>query len=190
MQEVVVALLRFKRADPIDRAISDLDQQIAAVQRQLREVSNGSAQAGQNRGPSAGATPQSPAQTFTRFIKDMLVPPGRAASPTYHSREDLFDGGAEPLKELEAEPIAFARKPEPDLFANSAPAGSSASTTTTALETAQVVPPQEKLAHYLGAGSIKSYKPLRRVQRQTRNRFFMWLGLSLFALWIIWFVIR
>lgn len=186
-----MAFLRSKRADPIDRAISDLDQQIATVQRQLREASNDPARAGENRSRFAGAAPQSPAQTFTRFVKDMLVPPKRADSPTYRTREDLFDGGAEPLKELEAEPIAFAQKTEPDLFANSAAAaGSSASTSTAVLETAQVVPPQEKLAHYLGAGSIRSYKPLKRVQRQTRNRFFMWLGLSLFALWIIWFVIR
>ena len=185
-----MAFLRSKRADPIDRAISDLDEQIATVQRRLREASSDPMRIGQNRSPFAGAASQSPAQTFTRFVKDMLVPPGRTASPTYHTREDLFDGGAEPLKELEAEPIAFSQKAEPDLFANSAAAGSSASTTTTALETAQVVPPQEKLAHYLGAGSIRSYKPLKRVQRQTRNRFFMWLGLSFFALWIIWFVIR
>ena len=50
--------------------------------------------------------------------------------------------------------------------------------------------PQEKLAHYLSAGSIKSYKPLKHVQRQTRNRFFMWLGLSLIALWFIYAVVR
>jgi hypothetical protein len=178
-----MAFLRFKHADPIDRAISDLDQQIATVQRQLRKASNDPARAGQS-------APPSPAQTVTRFVKDILAPPSRAASPTYRTREDLFDGSAEPLRELEAEPIAFGQKTAPDLFTNSAPAGRSASTGTAALETAQVVPPQEKLAHYLGAGSIRSYKPLKRVRRQTRNRFFMWLGLSFLALWIIWFVIR
>ena len=178
-----MAFLRLKRVDPIDRAISDLDQQIATVQRQMREVSNDPARAG-------APAPQSPAQTVTKFVKDMLATSRRAESPTYRTRQDLFDGGAEPLKELEAEPIAFAQKPEPDLFTNPAPAMNGAITGTAALETAQVVPPQEKLAHYLGAGSIKSYKPLKRVQRQTRNRFFMWLGLSFVALWIIWFVIR
>ena len=95
-----MAFLRFKRADPIDRAISDLDQQIATVQRQLREASNDPTRAGENRGTSAGTAPQSPAQTFTRFVKDMLVPPGRTASPTYHTREDLFDGGAEPCPKV------------------------------------------------------------------------------------------
>ena len=50
---------------------------------------------------------------------------------------------------------------------------------------------EEKLAIYISAGSLKGFKrPLRTEQRKNRNRFFMWLGLSFFALWIIWFVIR
>jgi hypothetical protein len=99
----------------------------------------------------------------------------------------LFDVNCEPLKDLEAEPISFASKSEPDLFTRGSGATAASAP---ALKAAQVVPPSEKLAHYLGAGSIKSYKPLKHVQRQTRNRFFMWVGLSLVALWIIWFVIR
>ena len=181
-----------KRDDPIDRAISDLDHQIASVQRQLRALTSDP-----TRAVSAGQSPAdpphatgSPAVKLTRFVKEILSPPHDTAAN--RARQDLFDVAAEPLKELEAEPIAFAHKPEPDLFVASA--ASAIQTTpvsgTGALETAQVVPPQEKLAHYLGAGSIKSYKPLKRAQRQARNRFFVWLGLSFVALWIIWFVIR
>ena len=134
----------------------------------------------------------SPTEKVTRFVKGILSPTEDTAAAANRARQDLFDVPDEPLKELEAEPITFAHKPEPDLFAA---ATASATTTapirsTAALETAQVVPPQDKLAHYLGAGSIKSYKPLKRAQRQLRNRFFMWLGLSFVALWIIWFVIR
>jgi len=172
---------RRKSADPIDRAIDDLDQQIATLQRQLREM--GTQPAGAIEDHRSGAR----AQTFTKILKGIMVPPRRTADSVSRAREDLFDVNAEPLKELEAEPIAFANKPEPDLF--SRPPGT-AGVSVGALETAQVVPPHEKLAHYLGAGSIKSYKPLKHVQRKTRNRFFMWLGLSLVALWIIWFVIR
>ena len=173
--------IRFKRGDPIERAISDLDQQIATVQRQMREASNGS--------EHAGASSASPARTVTKFVKDMLAPPKRTASSKAQARQDLFDVVAEPLKELEAEPIAFGQKHEPDLFTQAALA-TGACASTTALESAQVVPQQEKLAHYLGAGSIKCYKPLKRAQRQARNRFFVWLGLSCVALWVIWFVIR
>ena len=35
--------LHWKHPDPIDRAISDLDQQIATVQRQMREAASGPA---------------------------------------------------------------------------------------------------------------------------------------------------
>ena len=172
---------RRKSADPIDRAIDDLDRQIATLQRQLREMGTQ---------PGGGPEPrrsEAPVQSFTRFVKGVLAPPRRSTDSLSRAREDLFDVKAEPLKELEAEPIAFANRPEPDLFTR-APGAVPASAT--ALETAQVVPPHEKLAHYLGAGSIKSYKPLKHVQRKNRNRFFMWMGLSLVALWIIWFVIR
>ncbi|HUI07073.1 MAG TPA: hypothetical protein VL486_08705 [Verrucomicrobiae bacterium] len=166
---------RRKSADPIDRAIDDLDRQIATLQRQLREMGT------QPSGAAEPHRPEPPMQTFTKLVKGVLAPPRRSPDSLARSREDLFDVKAEPLKELEAEPIAFANKPEPDLFTHAPGA---------ALETAQVVPPHEKLAHYLGAGSIKSYKPLKHVQRKIRNRFFMWLGLSFVALWIIWFVIR
>jgi hypothetical protein len=185
---------RSKRGDPIDRAISDLDHQIATVQRQLRELSSDPARttsAGQSAGNARHAA-ASPTEKVTRFVKDILAPSDDATTADHRARRDLFDVPAEPLKELEAEPIAFAHKPEPDLFATATAAATSTTpvSSTAALETAQVVPPGEKLAHYLGAGSIKSYKPLKRAQRQLRNRFFMWLGLSFVALWIIWFVIR
>jgi hypothetical protein len=166
-----------RRADPVDRAIHDLDHQIANLQREMRELDH-------------HASPPSRAGTFTQLIKDVLAPPPRPANSPNRSRQDLFDVGAEPLKDLEAEPIAFAQKTEPDLFAPASAAGTGVIVGHAALETAEVVPAHQKLAHYLGAGSIKSYKPLKRAQRQTRNRFFMWLGLSFVALWIIWFVIR
>jgi hypothetical protein len=182
--------LRWKQPDPIDRAISDLDQQIATVQRQMREATSGSVRGGEIRRMDVAAPGRTTTGSFMKFVKGMLLPGNRELGSTNRVRQDLFDINAEPLKELEAEPIAFAKKPEPDLFAHPSPNGTTAVTGTAALEVAQVVPPQEKLAAYLGAGSIRSYKPLKRVQRQTRNRFFMWLGLSFFALWIIWFVIR
>jgi hypothetical protein len=185
---------RSKRGDPIDRAISDLDNQIATVQRQLRELSDDPARATASQTPAdphhSGA---SPANKVTRFVKGIMgSSDDAAAAAANRARQDLFDVAAEPLKELEAEPIAFAHKPEPDLFATTTATATQTTPTRSvaALESAQVVPPGEKLIHYLGAGSIKSYKPLKRAQRQLRNRFFMWLGLSFLALWIIWFVIR
>jgi hypothetical protein len=174
-----------KRADPIDRAINDLDQKIATLQHQLRELETKPVQ-GLDRSQT-NRLPHAPVQVLSELIKNLLVPTKRATAPADSMRQDLFDVSAEPLKDLEAEPIAFANKREPDLFAGAPGALVGGSVT---LETAEVVPQHEKLAHYLGAGSIKSYKPLKHVQREMRNRFFMWLGLSFAALWIIWFVIR
>ncbi|MGD0060170.1 MAG: hypothetical protein ABSD58_12210 [Verrucomicrobiia bacterium] len=181
---------RSKRGDPIDRAISDLDHQIATVQRQLRELTNDPARHGYPDSEVGAAA--SSAEKVTRFVKGILSPSEDTTAAAHRARQDLFDVTAEPLKELEAEPIAFAHKPEPDLFATATATATHTTPTRSpaALEAAQVVPTQQKLAHYLGAGSIKSYKPLKRVQRRLRNRFFMWLGLSFVALWIIWFVIR
>ena len=99
---------RSKRGDPIARAISDLDHQIAGVQRQLRELSHDPARAitaGQSAG---GARHVSPAKKVTRFVKGILSPSESTTVAANRARQDLFDGGAEPLKELEAEPIAFA----------------------------------------------------------------------------------
>src|SRR5579859_3108317 len=127
--------MRFKRGDPIERAISDLDQQIATVQRQMREISKGP--------DRVGVSSASPTQTVTKFVKDMLAPPKRADSFAHQKRQDLFDVVAEPLKELEAEPIAFGQKPEPDLFTQPA-AATGAIGGTAALEIAQVVPTQDK----------------------------------------------
>ena len=172
-----MALLPKRHADPIDRAVHDLDHQIADLQREMRALDNHS--------PAP-----SKAITFAQRLKNVIVPPKHTPNSFNRSRQDLFDVGAEPLKELEAEPIAFAERVEPDLFASPSTAGAGIYTGRGALETAEVFSPKEKLAAYLGAGSIKSYKPLKRAQRQARNRFFMWLGLSFVALWIIWFVIR
>ena len=177
-----------KRSSPVDRAVEDLEKQIATLQKQMRQLSADGA-SGVTHSSSGGEAPVqefSRTEKATRFVKDMLrPPPKKPVSPSYRTRKDLFDVAAEPLKELEAEPIAFVPKTDEDLFG--------ATAATTAKAAGQIdcsTKPEEKLAHYLSAGSIKTYKPLKRVQRQTRNRFFMWLGLSFFALWILYAVVR
>ncbi len=178
-----------KRSSPVDRAVEDLEKQIATLQKQMRQLSaDGSSgtHSPSSRPDAPTHEPSSPAEKVTRFVKDMLrPPPKKPVSPSYRTRKDLFDVSAEPLKELEAEPIAFSPKTEQDLFGGTAATAEKA--------TGQIdcsTKPEEKLAHYLSAGSIKTYKPLKHVQRQTRNRFFMWLGLSFFALWILYAVVR
>jgi hypothetical protein len=182
-----------KRSSPIDRAVKDLDRQIASVQKQLRQMSaerptNGRAFRG---GASSAAASASCAELAAKFIKEMLKPPDRkSATPSYRTRQDLFDVPTEPVKELEAAPITLPRAAEPDLFGTTEKGEAAAAGAKARAQIDCAPKPEEKLAHYLSAGSIKTYKPLKRVQRQTRNRFFMWLGLSLIALWLLYAVVR
>jgi hypothetical protein len=148
-----------KASRPIDRSVEELEKQIAALQREIHQ------------------------EQLTRFFKGMLAPATESVTTSYRAQPDLFDIGAEPLKELAAEPIAFARKPEPDLFA-AAPSATPNAAAPDAPHSA------EKLAHYLSAGSIRTYRPLKRAQREARNKFFMWMGLSLGAFALIYFVVR
>lgn len=171
--------LRRKLSRPVDRAVDDLDRQIAALQKQMRQLTHEPVQ-------SPAIEQASPANSVSGFFKRMVAPEKKPLTPSYRSIPDLFDGGSGPLKDLEGDAVAFARKPDPDLFSHVAnPVGGGGAEA--AVASAQA---QEKLAHYLAAGSIKTYKPLRRAQRQTRNRFFMWLGLSFVTFWIIYVVVR
>jgi hypothetical protein len=97
--------------------------------------------------------------------------PRRPVTSIHRPHAGLFDSAEQSLQDLGAEPIAFAVQHEPDLF------------------TAKPNVP-EKLAHYLGAGSIRSFRSPKRGQRETRNRFFMWVGLSGLLLWVIYWVVR
>jgi hypothetical protein len=156
-----------KEANPIDRAVEDLERQIAALQRQSRVLQD---------------RPQSPvaakAESVSKFVKEMLTPPAKKSAAAYKPRRDLFDSAAEPLKEIEAEAVALQPHPAADLFA-----------TPKRIDCAPK--PEEKLGLYISAGSLKGFKkPLRVEQRKNRNRFFMWIGLSCVALWFIWAVIR
>ena len=181
-----------KSASPIDRAVEDLDRQIGALQKQLRELSVNDSSPGpvSLTAPLPGAPP-SPAIAAVRHLKELLTPPKRSPlTPSHGHRQDLFDISVEPLKDLEAEPIAFSRKAEPDLFSRAEESERSSAEPKRPTPVESAPEAERKLMHYLSAGSIKTYKPLKHVQRQTRNRFFMWLGLSLVALWILYAVIR
>jgi hypothetical protein len=162
----------------VDRAAAELELQIAAMERQVRSLEQGKIPA-ELSGPAT-----SPVESFTGYIKALLTPPAKTPLvPTRRTSNELFDVRADPLKDLEAEPIAFGPPPAPDLLTATAPRP--ASTVELPVEDRK-----KKLAQYLSAGSLKMAKPLKHVQRQTRNRFYMWLGLSCVAIWLLWVVIR
>jgi len=172
----------FGRRDkqPVDRAVEDLERQLAQVRREIRTVARQEAMA-----PVAGLTGHA-----STFVREMLAPSAPATAPSYRAaRRDLFDDGSgEALKELAAEPIEFVKKTDPDLFGKPQPAPAMADVPgTVSLDS----PAQEKLVHYLSAGALRGQKrPLKHVQRKERNRFFTWMGLTVGAVWLIYVVVR
>jgi hypothetical protein len=158
---------------PVERALRDVERELATIRRQLRVAEN----------PRPTAAPES-SLTSSRggFIRDMLTPSKSNAHPTYHAKKrDVFDVAADPLKDLEAEPIAFAQTTEPDLFA-AAPMHQRASTVT--LDSSA----QDKLFTYFSAGGLKTFRqarPLKSVQRRERKNFFKWIGLAIIVLLLL-----
>ncbi len=181
-----------KHSRPIDRAVRDLDRQIVAVRRQIRELSQPGASEAfvTSGGTTSGTDGSSATDTAASFFRQMLSPTKKCVVPSYHARRDLLDIGAEPLRELEAEPVVSGKKPDQGMYSSSEKPAETRTTGTTVTQSTNAPSAQEKLAHYLSAGSIKTYKPLKRAQRQARNRFLMWIGLSFLALWLIYVVVR
>ena len=162
----------------VDRAAEDIERQIAATERQMRSLEKGKIPA-ELTGAATG-----PVETFAGYIKALLTPPARTPLvPARRTSSDLFDVRADPLKDMEAEPIAFGPQPASDLL-------TAAAAPPIATVDLPVDDRKKKLAQYLSAGSLKMQRPLKHVQRETRNRFFMWLGLSCVAIWLLWVVIR
>ncbi|MEI6083816.1 MAG: hypothetical protein WCS70_05900 [Verrucomicrobiota bacterium] len=153
-----------KEIKPVDRALAAVNQQIETLERQLREADSHS---------GANPLPVNRVASFKGFIKDLLTPP----APVQHRlQRGVPDVETNPMHDLESDPIPFARRNEPDLFTR---------------QTATAGAPDDTLGRYLAAGSTRPPKPtLKRVQRETRNRFYMWLGLALVALWLIIVVVR
>jgi len=153
---------RGKQPSPVDRSVRDLERQLAEVQRRIRRLDAEPV--------PRPAVPWPPlvAEKVGRFMKDLIQP---AAAPARQRPDRVMDAADQSLQDLGAEPIAFGIKHEPDLFTN-------------------VAAPPDKLVHYLSAGSIKTYRPPKHGQREMRNRFWMWVGLSCLALWLLYVVVR
>lgn len=146
---------------PVDRAVSELEQRLAAVERQARQLE--SATAAQFNPP-----PPRPEAALVNWLRDVFTPPGRRPPPPPIPR-DLFDLSVNnPMSALDSQPTAVVR-PDADLF----PAG-----------------PRGRLADYLGAGSVKTFKPLKHVQRRQRQQFYIWLGLGFAVVLFLWLVMH
>lgn len=157
---------RRKEIKPVDRALADVQHQIETLERQLRAADTTTA-------------PPGHVDALKKFVKEMLTPPAKQPLPvSSRGQRAVPDVETNPMQDLEADAIPFVRHHEPDLF-------------THARQPAVAGVPDDTLGKLLAAGSVRPPKPtLKREQRETRNRFFMWLGLSLVALWLIIVVVR
>jgi len=150
-----------KPMKPVDRAMADVSQKIATVERQLRTIGHATS-------PSSGRTSLEPVQSFWRRL---FVPPPRR--PVRHPRDDLFESPVNPMAELsDATAVLPMPGAQPDLFTAPTTAGG-------------------KLGEYLASASLRPPKPqLKHVLRENRHRFYLWLGLSFVAVWLIYAVVR
>ena len=152
-----------KKADPISERTRALNEQIAALESQIKQLS---------RKTAPGAQPR---------VRSTALPHGAHSSPPHHlSREPVFES------------IKTAKSELPPGLENTAAhyndLGVRKYDVMAAWRRLQAHfrgPPagNAKLVSYLAAGSIKGLRPLRYEKRIARNRF---LALSLFFVLLLW----
>lgn len=159
-----------KNSRPVDRAIQELDKQRASVDQQLRRL---------EQQKSESHPPAAPGGGMSGFVKNMLAPTKGQVPTSYRKQRDLFEEPSDVIRDLDAQPIAFGTKSlQHDLYAG---------TVTAPVVTAQQ---KEKLAHYLSAGTMRTHRPTKSIQRRDRNRFLGWLGLAVATLWMLYVIVR
>lgn len=148
-----------KAPTPVDRALREVERELAAVQKQIRmqTLAQQLATAQQR-----AASPAPPA-------------PRRASPDT-----DVLDVAGGTLPETCDGMLALPQPAEPDLFSRR-------------MSTAAAQRPAAndgRFGRYLGAGLQRGRRPLRHQERENRNRFFWWVGLSGVALWLLYVLVR
>ena len=159
---------------PVDRCVAQLNERVAEVQRQIRALE------GQT---SVGTAEQdAPAQSENSFVKRVLSILDPIQTPSPQRGRALPDEIADPLKDLGAGAQDYGSGKQPELF--------TIASRSTVTEPAKPATRGSKLARYLEPGRAESSIPIRRVQRQTRNQFWIWLGLGLIVVFFICVVVR
>jgi hypothetical protein len=188
---------------PVDRALAELEQKIAAMEQEIRRrelqqpapAPGPAAASAAARRAAARRQPASPAESATEFVRRMITPGAPAAGPAQRARRDLFDIPTDPLKELEAD---LASPPRPAVpVAPAAPAATASelvdgAATPSRLPTAGARPAvaDARLISLLRVGTLRTNKPLKHVQRKERNMFWKWLGLAFALVWILYVLVR
>lgn len=148
------------------KPIKPVDRVLADVSRQIETVER------QLRamGHATNAPAPAPRESARNFLQRILTPPARR--PAVRPRRDLFDVPVNPLTELDDTPVALSVPgAQSELFTATSAGG--------------------KLGQYLVSAGLRPPKPqLKHIQRENRHRFYLWLGLSCVAVWLIYAVVR
>jgi hypothetical protein len=123
-----------------------------------------------------------PSRSEIGFTKKLLSISNGIPTQSPQKGRALPDEIADPLNDLGAGAQFSRSGKQPELF--------SVSQQSTVTEPAKPATRESKLARYLEAGRVESSIPLRRVQRETRNKFWMWLVLGLIVVLFICIVVR
>ncbi|MGD0017347.1 MAG: hypothetical protein ABSC38_07530, partial [Verrucomicrobiia bacterium] len=163
-----------KQTLPVDRCVAELDERMIAVRRQIRALE----------GQTSTSTGEgnAPAQSEISFTKKVLSILDEIPDQSPQKSRALSDEIADPLKDLGTGAQFYGSGKQPELF--------SVSPQSPVAEPAKPATRESKLARYLKAVSFESSVPLRRVQRETRNKFWLWLGLGLLVVLFICIVVR
>jgi hypothetical protein len=163
-----------KRATPVDRCVVELNERMAAVQRRIRAL--------EERANPSTAEQGAPAQSENGFANRVLSILEQIPAPSPQNGHALPDEIADPLKDLGAGATNYGSGAQPELF--------TVAPRSLVTEPSKPADRGSKLARYLEAIRVESSIPIRRVQRETRNRFWMWLVLGLIVVAFICIVVR
>jgi len=97
-------MLARKPTTPIDRAMADVERQIADLEQKMRATE------------STHHDHPAPPSRVTDTVKEWFRPPSRRFPVS--ARHATIEVSAEPLKELDDGSFPFAHQPEPDLFSH------------------------------------------------------------------------
>jgi hypothetical protein len=173
-----------KKPDPISARARELNEKIAALEAQIKrlsEVKPESAQPEKEAGSLPPASESAPANSSQPRLRSTALPHGPTIHPTSQtpapaeSKEPIFE-------ELNSERLHHEEKQ------NAPELGMRKTGLLPLLEKLKVyfkgpATSNPKLVNYLAAGSIQGLRPLRYEKRIARNRFIVLAGVLILALW-------
>jgi hypothetical protein len=184
-----------KKPDPISERAKLLNEQIAALESEIKKLAEQKEQAPAPSPPAPPPSPAPPAPSASPFaaatpsanavskaqprLRSTARPHGQAAAAAAPTQEPIFEQVDQDRIQTHSEPIT------PSPYSDLGVRKSDFASTWHRLKThfRGPVASNPKLVHYLSAGSIQGLRPLRYEKRVARNRFIVLAVFLMLALW-------